>query len=469
MMAMPTNPTFIGRRQLIQAAGAYGAACWGLGAHAQGAGQAAWGKLRGQTIRVSYPGPHPHYDAAEKLFDDFTRETGIRIERDRTPYLDMKARQLAGMRKPQGDHDVITYLVVWKAEYIKEKLLRPLDDMLADPLLAMPGYEFSDLIPAYVQAIGRANGPKPNLAAPDTRLYGLPCGAETSVLGFRRDILERQKLHVPATYDELLHACEVIRDKEKIGGVTSRSQAGHQVTHAWLLHLSPFGGQVFDAGFRPVLHEEPGIKAAETLRRLVETGPAGAGNAGFDEMQAAFLDGECAFYLDTLAVMGPAKDPRRSKVADKIAYAMHPSARRMSGQTGGFGLAIPKNARRPEAACAFIQWMTSKASDLRVATLGGNTGRWSTLANVDFKIRNPEQGILPFVLRAANPDWRPQIPEWDEMSKNIIGQALPDVLAGRRTAREALASTVAPLASLLRSGGWTSAERAQDCCERPTA
>jgi multiple sugar transport system substrate-binding protein len=99
--------------------------------------------------------------------------------------------------------------------------------------------------------------------------------------------------------------------------------------------------------------------------------------------------------------------------------------------------------------------MTSKANDLRVATLGGNAGRWSTLANVDFKIRNPEQGILPFVLRAANPDWRPLIPEWDEMSKSIIGQALPDVLTGRRTAREALASTVSPLESLLRSGGWT--------------
>ncbi|WP_157609030.1 ABC transporter substrate-binding protein [Variovorax sp. Root411] len=444
----------IGRRTLIQAAGAYGAAGWGLGARAQNSSQRTWDKLRGQTIRVSYPGPHPHYDAAEGLFDDFTRETGIRIERDRTPYLEMKDRQLAGMRKPQGDYDAITYLVVWKAGYIKEGLLRPLDEMLADPSLAMPNYDFKDLIPAYVQAIGVAGGPKASLPGPDARLYGLPYGAETSVLGFRRDILERQKLQVPSTYGELLHACEVIHDKEKIGGVTSRSQAGHQITHAWLLHLSPFGGQVFDAGFRPVLHEDPGIKAAETLRRLVETGPVAAGKAGFEEMQAAFLHGECAFYLDTLAVMGPAKDPKRSKVVNKVAYAMHPSGTRLSGQTGGFGLAIPKNARHPEAACVFIQWLTSKANDLRVATLGGNAGRWSTLANVDFKLRNPEQGMLPFVLRAANPDWRPLIPEWDEMSKNVIGQVLPDVLTGKRTAREALASTVPQLESLLRSGGW---------------
>ena len=438
------------RRTLIRAAAAYGAVGTMLGARAQG----AWRKLRGQTIRVSYPGPHPHYDAAEKLFDDFMRETGIKIERDRTPYLDMKSRQLAGMRKPQGDYDVVAYLVAWKTEYVKQGLLRPLEEMLADPQLAMADYDFKDLIPAYVQAIGLVGGPKMYLPGPGARLYGLPCGAETSVLGFRRDILERQKLQVPSTYDELLRACEVIRDKEKIAAVTSRSQAGHQVTHAWLLHLSPFGGQVFDADFKPVLHEEPGIKAAETLRKLVEMGPVAAGKADFGEMQSAFLNGECAFYLDSLAVMGPAKDPKRSKVADKIAYAMHPSGTRLSGQTGGFGLAIPRNARNPEAAFVFIQWLTSKANDLRVATLGGNAGRWSTLAEVDFKIRNPEQGILPFALRAANPDWRPLIPEWDEMSRDVIGQALPDVLAGKRTAREALTSTVSPLESLLRSGGW---------------
>jgi len=454
MTSMLKNQSSIGRRALIQAAGAYGATCWGLGAHAQGTSQPAWGKLRGQTIRLSYPGPHPHYDAAEKLFDDFTRETGIKIERDRTPYLDMKSRQLASMRKPEGDYDAIAYLVVWKTEYVKQGLLRPLEEMLADPRLAMADYDFKDLIPAYVQAIGMVGGPKMYLPGPGARLYGLPCGAETSVLGFRRDILERQKLQVPSTYEELLRACEVIRDKEKMAAITSRSQAGHQITHAWLLHLSPFGGQVFDADFKPVLHEEPGIKAAETLRRLVEMGPVAAGKAGFDEMQSAFLNGECAFYLDSLAVMGPAKDPKRSKVVDKIAYAMHPSGTRLSGQTGGFGLAIPRNARNPEAACVFLQWLTSKASDLRVATLGGNTGRWSTLANIDFKIRNPEQSILPFVLRAANPDWRPLIPEWDEMSKDIIGQALPDVLSGKRSAREALASTAPRLESLLRSGGW---------------
>ncbi|VTU46400.1 Maltose-binding periplasmic proteins/domains (plasmid) [Variovorax sp. SRS16] len=447
---MPNPPATLRRRALIQAAAAYGA----IGSMPAARAQGVWDKLRGQTLRVSYPGPHPHYDAAEQLFGDFTRATGIKIERDRAPYLDMKARQLASMRKPEGDYDVVTYLIAWKTEYVKQGLLRPLDDMLADPRLAMADYDFKDLIPAYVQAIGLVGGPKMYLPGPGARLYGLPYGAETSVLGFRRDILERQKLQVPSTYDELLRACELIRDKEKIAGVASRSQAGHQITHAWLLHLSPFGGQVFDAGFRPALHEDAGVRAAETLARLVETGPVAAGKAGFDEMQAAFLNGECAFYLDTLAVMGPAKDPKRSKVADKVAYAMHPSGTRLSGQTGGFGLAIPKNARHPEAAWVFLQWLTSKANDLRVATLGGNTGRWSTLANVDFKIRNPEQGILPFALRAANPDWRPLIPEWDEMSKDIIGQALPDVLTGRRTARDALVSTVPRLESLLRSGGW---------------
>lgn len=47
-------------------------------------------------------------DATEKLFGDFTRETGIKIERDKMQYLRMKDKQLLELSKPQGDYDVIT-------------------------------------------------------------------------------------------------------------------------------------------------------------------------------------------------------------------------------------------------------------------------------------------------------------------------------------------------------------------------
>lgn len=408
---------------------------------------------RGQKITISYPGPHPHYDAAQALFDRFTAETGILVERDRTPYLDMHDRQVKEMRRQQGDYDVVTYLLTWKSEYAGHQLLRPLDDLLAGPL-AQPGYALQDIIPGYLESIGRVGGPGSYLPRSPARLYGLPYGAETSVLGYRRDVLERLKLPIPTNYTELLAACEMVHDKEKIGGLASRTQAGHQIVHAWLLHLTPHGGQVFDGNYRAALQNEGGVRAAETLARIVQTGPDNHANAGFGEMQEAFLSGRSAFYLDSLTVMNLADDPKRSKVAGKVAYAMHPTARTWSGLTGGFGLGIPANARHPEAAFLFIQWLTNKENDLRVAISGGNAGRWSTLSDVEFKSRRPEQSILPYAMKIANPAWRPLIPEWDTMARDVIGQALPDVLSGKRSAAAALAGCVAPLDAMIAAADW---------------
>lgn len=185
-----------------------------------------YAKFRGQTIVVNYPA-HPHYDQAEKLFAEFTKETGIKVERDKMQYLRMKDKQVLEMSKPKGDYDVITYVVMWKTEYVAKNFLEPLDTMFANKALADPDYDIKDLITAYYENIALVGGPKTYLPGPGARPYGIPYGAETGVLAYRRDILNKHNLKVPATYDELLRACRLIKDKEPgMGGLTSRGQTG---------------------------------------------------------------------------------------------------------------------------------------------------------------------------------------------------------------------------------------------------
>ena len=417
-----------------------------------------YAKFRGQTIVVNYPA-HPHYDQAEKLFAEFTKETGIKVERDKMQYLRMKDKQVLEMSKPKGDYDVITYVVMWKTEYVAKNFLEPLDTMFANKALADPDYDIKDLITAYYENIALVGGPKTYLPGPGARPYGIPYGAETGVLAYRRDILDKHNLKVPATYDELLRACRLIKDKEPgMGGLTSRGQTGHQVTAAWLLHLTPHAGEVFDDKFRAAFHKEPGIRAAEVLKEIVDTGPPGIPSYGFGEMQNAFLQGQAAFYLDSVSVFGIAQDPAKSKVAGRIGYAIHPKAAQHSAQTGGFGMAIPKNAKNKEAAFLFIQWMTNKAQDKKVAMLGGSTSRWSTLADVEaVRKYSLEFPILRDALKIANPDWRPLIPEWDHISQQILGQALPDVITGKKSAKDALTAVVPAAEEVVRKAGWLKA------------
>lgn len=439
------------RRQLLQVAAA-GAA---LGPWVHSVAQDRYAKYRGQTIVVNYPA-HPHYDQAEKLFAEFTAQTGIKVERDKMQYLRMKDKQVLEMgKKGNGDYDVIVYVVMWKTEYVAKNLIEPLDTYFGNAALADPAWDQKDIIPKYWDTNALVGGPKMYLPGPGARPYGIPFGAETGVLAYRTDILAKHGIAAPKTYDELLKACRVIKDKEGIGGLTSRGQTGHQVTAAWLLHLTPFGGEVFDKDWKTAFNNPAGVRAAEILKEVVDTGPAGIPSYGFGEMQNAFLQGQAAFYLDSVSVFGPAQDPAKSKVAGKVGYAVHPKGTQYSAQSGGFSMAIPKNARNKEAAFLFMQWMTSKQADLKIALAGGNINRLSTTENADVARKYPvELPALRESLTICNPDWRPLIPEWDHIGQQILGQALPDVITGRKPAKQALDAVVADAEAVVRKGGW---------------
>lgn len=341
-------------------------------------------RFRGTRLRIHYPA-HPHFERVERQFANFTDLTGIRIEGLRTPYLGMKAQQLASFAKPAGDFDLVAYLISWKMEYALGGALLPLERMFADRALELAPFQFGDLIGPYVDAIGRVGGPKGYLPGPGARLYGLPCGAETSVLAARNDLLHKHGLQMPVDYAQLLHACRVLRDKEGIAGLATRGKQGHHITHAWLLHLTPHGGAVFDAGAKAALQRSGGMRATEVLREIASMAQPKAREAGLSEMQEAFLRGGAAFYLDSSSILGVARDPARTSLTSRIGYAMHPSGTRLSGQVGGFGLGIAANSPQPHAAFLFLQWLLSPSTDLAIARDGGAAARWSTLSDPDFR------------------------------------------------------------------------------------
>lgn len=413
--------------------------------------QSPQARFKGITLRISYP-DHPHFQRVERQFSKFTELTGIALDGAKTPYLDMKARQLESAAKPAGDFDLLTYLILWKLEYAQKGCLRPLNSFLDDPRLARGDFALSDLITPYLDAIGRVADSKS--AHPSAgKIYGLPCGSETSVLAARMDLLKKHHLSMPTQYTELLHACRVLKDREQIGGLATRGLAGHHITHAWLLHLTPHGGQVFDRDWNATVHRPGAVRATEVLRDLMALAPAGVEKAGFAEMQNDFLQGRAAFYLDSSNILGLAKDETKTRFSKSIAYAMHPSGTRLSGQTGGFGMGIAGNSAHPEASFLFLQWLASRETDLAIARDGGAAARWSTLSDPDFQALNPEQSIMRFALRAANPDWRPLIPEWDHMSQKLVGQTLPGLVYGGKPIEAGLSALAADLdAELQRSG-----------------
>jgi multiple sugar transport system substrate-binding protein len=415
--------------------------------------QNRYAKYAGQTVVFSIPA-HPHYDAMLKILPQFTKETGIKVETDKLAMGRMKEKQLLEMAKPQGDYDLGCYVVMWKGEYVSKNLIRPLEPFFQNPALADPSYDMKDIIPIYLENLGLVGGPKGYLAGPGAKLYGLPYGAETSVLAYRRDIFAKHNLQPPTNYTEFRQLLRVIKDKEGIGALASRGQAGHQAVHAWLLHLNPLGGSVFDDQWRPRFNDKIGVEALKFLQEVVATGPAGIPGYGQGESNTAFLQGQAAMYLDSTSLAGLVNDPTKSKVVGNVSWALHPMGTRRASQSGGLGLAIAKNAKNADAAFLLMQWLTSKAQDKAVTRAGGAPMRNSTLGDAEIVRQYPEFITFKEALKYSNPDWRPIIPVWDKINVQALGVGISEALTGKKSAEAALNDMVPQVTQIMREAGY---------------
>lgn len=391
---------------------------------------------KGKTIVVSWPALS-HFNKAKALVKEFEEKTGINVEIDYLQYLRLRDKQVLEMSTDDGDYDVVSWVVMWKSEYVGKGLLTPLSQFFTNASLVDPDYDIGDIADGYLQNGGVVGGKKGYMPGPSGALYGIPFGAETSILAYRKDLFEQYNVKVPETYDELMEAARFFKSKG-IGGLTSRGKAGHQATHAWLLHLAPMGGKVFDDKWNPVMNSAAAVKAANTLKEIAETGPEGIAGYGFGEMANSFLQGDAAMFLDTLKIAAMTRDPRQSTIDGKVGFALHPTDVRCGSETGGFAMGIPANSKNKEAAFLFIQFMTSKYGDQRMVELGGDPVRISTLNNPEFVEKYPEYPVIAKQLECADPDWRPLIPEWTNVNVKIIGVALSEIITGKRDAQEAM-------------------------------
>jgi multiple sugar transport system substrate-binding protein len=413
-------------------------------------------RYHGQTVSFSIP-EHAHFDAMLKLLPEFTAQTGIKVEVVREHMLRMKFQQLGEMAKPQGRFDLVCYVVMWKGEYVAKNLIHELTPYLRNPRLADPAFDLADIVPGYLQNLGLVGGPKGYLAGPGAKLYGLPYGAETSILAYRRDIFAQANLQPPRTYAELRALLHVLKDKVGMPALSSRGQVGHPCVHAWLLHLNPLGGKVFDDRWRPAFNKPVGVAALQLLKEIADTGPTGMSEFGQAEMMRAFLQGQTAMYLDSTIVFGPVRDAAQSRVDGKVSYVLHPRGVRYSSQSGGLGLALPRNGQNTDAAFLLMQWLTSKAQDKAVCRLGGGPTRWSTLSDADLVRQYPEYITLKEQLRYADPDWRPIIPQWDEINTGPLGAAVYQGLTGQKAPAQALDAIVSRVNDIMQRAGYLGA------------
>ena len=181
----------------------------------------------------------------------------------------------------------------------------------------------------------------------DGEIYGVPMGANAIMLMYRQDLFEKYDLEVPTTYDEIINACNVLKDEPGIDiPFAFDLSAGWAWEIAFREALGSLGGSYFVEGSNePAFNSPEGVAALEKMMEVVDVCMGEEGlTYGSGAMSAGLGNGSIAF-IHTWATSGVSLlDPERSDMYDQIGFApaaaVEPGAK-LAGSAWGDFWAIP--------------------------------------------------------------------------------------------------------------------------------
>ena len=389
----------------------------------------------GTTINVMLEN-HPASTAIKELIPEFEEMTGIKVNCEILPYEEMPEKILLGFNMGSADYDIVMNDRFNMAGYVANDYIYALDDFIANDAINQ-FVDLDDFVPTYIDNMKR-----------DGVLYGLPVYGESTFLMYRKDLFEEYNLEVPATMEELIDCAKTIYEATdgEIAGVTMRGQQGIHVLYTWAGFLWGNGGRWFDDDGKLALDSPEAIEAAQTYADLLNSyGPKGYANFGWQENRLLFQQGKAAMTIDATVNGAYCEDPSESDIVGKVGYAPVPAFEGAEQFGGQHSLAVhamflSKFSPNPEAAFLFMSWAMSADVQSRSMEIEAHSGVTSLSAMESPAFQEKygafKDGMLA-ALAEANPDYIPQTEQAQEIISRV-GAAMSEVLAGTKTAEEAL-------------------------------
>ena len=310
----------------------------------------------------------------------------------------------------------------------------------------------------------------------DGKLMASPFYGESSMVMYRKDLVEAAGMKMPdaPTWKDIKEIADKITNKDKeIYGVCLRGKAGWGENMAFITATSnSFGARWFDEKWHPQFDSKEWKDTLTFYLDLMKAdGPPGASSNGFNENLALFNAGKCGMWIDATVAASFVTNPKESKVADKVGFALAPD--NGLGKRGNWlwawSLAIPAGSQKVDAAQKFISWATSKHYTELVASKEG----WANVPPGTRKslYENAEYAKVPFAkmtldsINSADPNHptvKPvpyvgvqfvAIPEFAGLATKV-GETFSAALAGKKTAEKALAEAQKESVRVMKKAGY---------------
>ncbi|WP_218352278.1 ABC transporter substrate-binding protein [Alteromonas lipotrueiana] len=371
----------------------------------------------------------------------------------------LRQRVTTDIATGSGQYDVVTIGTYEVPIWAKQGWLEPLNNLGAD-------YDVDDILPSIRGGLSY-----------EDKLYAVPFYAESSMVIYRTDLIEKAGLEMPKepSWDFIRKAAKAMTNKDEgVYGICLRGKAGWGENVALLTVMAnSFGARWFDEQWEPQFDTPEWKKTLEVYTDLMQSyGPPGASSNGFNENLALFQTGKCGMWIDATVAGSFVTNSKESSVADKVGFALAPDAgmEKRANWLWAWNLAIPSSTDSKPAAEKFVSWATSKdylalvAKEKGLANVPPGT-RASLYENKEYLEAAPFAQITLESIKLAdpnNPTVKPvpyvgvqfvAIPEFQGLG-TAVGQQFSAAVAGNVSPEQALKTAQRLAQRTMRKAGY---------------
>ena len=284
------------------------------------------------------------------MTEDFTKKTGHTVEWVTLEENVLRQRVTTDITTKGGAFDIMTIGMYETPIWGKNGWLVPLDDLSA-------GYDAADILPAMAGGLSY-----------DGTMYAAPFYGESSMIMYRKDLFAKAGITMPKSpsWSHIARAARKMTDRKTgVNGICLRGKAGWGEGGAFITAMSnSFGARWFDDKWNAQFNTREWSDTLNFFKNMMDdAGPAGYATNGFNENLSLFQQGKCGMWIDATVAASFVTNPKDSKVADQVGFALAPDngMGRRSNWLWAWALGIPAGTQKEAAAKQFIEWATSKS------------------------------------------------------------------------------------------------------------
>jgi multiple sugar transport system substrate-binding protein len=291
----------------------------------------------------------PQSDAEVKLFNEYTKETGVKIRLDSIDYSNLQQKQVLNMSSKTGAYDLVYVPDQWMQQYTQAGYLTNLSSYLKNTKLTPKSFDLADISQSG-QSVYSSNG----------SLYAMPYFVQTPLVVYQKAALTKAGLTVPKTWSQMLKVASTLK-AEGTGIALPFGQTGGANTDIMSILLAGNKTDYFTKSGALDLNNPKVLQVVKFMKSLSKSGVAGSNGWAWDDVNKVLQFGSAPIGISTSGLFTALEDPTQSKVAGKLGYAPLPYSKQASGLIEAWGWGVPTDSKHKQAAYQLAEWLTAKA------------------------------------------------------------------------------------------------------------